>query len=203
MDWRTLSCLLLLGAVVVSGVLLAGNVTQRHEWTQINRIDSQLQAERVQKILQHLKYPQLGRDDSLQVGAWSAESRVTLLWYFASWCWNCNQEIPELSKIYSQYQSSGFDILGIGVYSPVTELQQFRETYGITFPIVVGPSRTKVLDSRQHTMHYTLRKMVGDERTWGTPFHIFIVNDDSVSIFSAPGEIRSHDLRRFLDTYLY
>lgn len=150
-----------------------------------------------------LKYPVLGENDTLSVHDAVQREHLTLLWYFAAWCWNCNQEIANLNKMYQQFGGQGFQILGIGVYSPLEDLETFRRNNNVEFPIVVGPSQVKDIDTRELTAHYKLRRMVGDQRTWGTPFNIFIHTRNEITMYAAPGEIRKSALRKFIRSHLY
>ena len=195
----------LAAGVICWGLIAVGPLTaQTHEWTHIDPADSAGSGARIRGIIKHLRYPVLDSRDSIEVASFIRDSKLTLLWYFASWCWNCNQEIPLLQRMYNKYHDSGFRILGIGVYSPVKDLKTFRDKYHITFPIVVGPSRIKQLETRQQTDHYSLRKLAGDQRTWGTPFNLWIVPQDreSLGVYIAAGEIHHAELQDFLETHL-
>jgi len=39
----------------------------------------------------------------------------TLLFFWSSWCHKCEQETPEYKKLYNQYKSKGFEVIGISV----------------------------------------------------------------------------------------
>jgi peroxiredoxin len=176
--------------------------THQHEWTTIEEVRISGQDDAFRSTIHSLKYPVLGKNDTLSVHEFVQAEKLTLLWYFAAWCWNCNQEISNLNKMHQQFNEQGFQILGIGLYSPLEDLETFRRENDVNFPIVVGPSQVKELDTRDLTAHYELRQMVGDQRTWGTPFNIFIRNDDQVTIYAAPGEIREPALRKFIRSRL-
>lgn len=177
---------------------------QPHEWTNIQPVDSGNHGPQIRRIIRDLRYPVLGAADSIRVDSFVQGSNLTLLWYFASWCWNCNQELPLLQKLYAQYHARGFRILGIGVYSPGKDLAAFQETHHIIFPIVVGPSRLKDPEIRQQTYHYSLRKLAGDQRTWGTPFNLWIIpgENGTRALYIAAGEIHPKELQQFLETHL-
>ena len=176
--------------------------TDQHEWTTIEQVQVSDQLQEFPSIVHSLEYPILGENDTLSVHEFVQAEELTLLWYFAAWCWNCNQEISNLNKMYQQFGDQGFQILGIGVYSPMEDLETFRQENHVEFPIVLGPSQVKELDTRELTAHYKLRQMVGDQRTWGTPFNIFIHTGDTVTIYAAPGEIREAALQKFIRSRL-
>ena len=176
--------------------------THQHEWTPIEQVLISEQDNAFRSTIHSLEYPVLGNSDTLSVHEFVQADELTLLWYFAAWCWNCNQEISNLNKMYQQFNDQGFQILGIGLYSPLEDLETFRRDNEVNFPIVVGPSQVKELDTRDLTAHYKLRQMVGDQRTWGTPFNIFIDTGDEVTIYAAPGEIREPALRKFIRSRL-
>ena len=153
--------------------------------------------------IREVRYPHLESTDSIRVSEFlDRGQQVTLLWYFASWCWNCNQQISSINEIYEDYNRQELGILGIGVYSPPGELQEFVEEYAVTFPVVVGPTQVKDLQARKQTHHYQLRKATGDQRTWGTPFHLFIDASDSSRVYIGAGELREPELRRFLEVHI-
>lgn len=194
--------------VLIFGLLLTPGISllaQTHEWTHIVPVETATSGTGISCIIENLRYPVLDSRDSIRVESFLENSGMTLLWYFASWCWNCNQEIPLLQRMYKKYHAKGFDVLGIGVYSPVKDLKEFRTKYNITFPIVVGPSQIKQLDTRQQTYHYSLRKSVGDQRTWGTPFNLWIVskNGKNRDMYIAAGEVHPLEFEEFLKQQLH
>jgi len=185
----------------LSHTLSAQDSSGQHEWTEIRKIESD-SAQTITKILAELRYPELNSEDSVLVAEYIDKHPVTLIWYFASWCWNCNQEAPVLHRLYKKYHSQGFQVLGIGVYSPEEKLREFQSEYKLQFPIVVGPSIVKDKFTRQLTYHYRFRKSVGDSRTWGTPFSVFILNGNLSDIRVAAGEFTEKDLSAFLKNHL-
>ncbi len=192
-------CLLVIAVLIFHPRALSA---QSHEWATIDRIEISGEDEEFRAIIHSLEYPVLGGKDTVKVHEFIHESDLTLLWYFASWCWNCNQEIEHLNTMYERYHDEGFHILGIGLYSSVEDLQKFQEEYHVNFPVVVGPSQAKELDSRMDTHHYALRKMAGDQRTWGTPFNIFVTHQSGLQIYAAPGELKPWKLSKFIQTHL-
>lgn|GEM_PF-2273288 len=191
-------------SIAVAGLVLMSTVclAQSHEWTEIRQIPVSDTSFSIWETVHQVSYPSLAGTDSVRIKDFLSEHRVTLLWYFASWCWNCNQAVSTVNDAYQDLKDRGFGILGIGVYSPEKDLRKFVRRYGVQFPIAVGPTRVKELDARRQTYHYRLRKRSGDTRTWGTPYHIFFDRGDSTSIYVGAGELREEALRGFLESHL-
>lgn len=55
--------------------------------------------------------------------------------FWASWCEPCEEEIPELVRVYEKYKEQDLLILGVGVQDSEKNLRAFADKYGITFPI--------------------------------------------------------------------
>lgn len=68
-------------------------------------------------------------------------SPVLLVNFWATWCAPCREEIPLLVAAKRQYAANAFEIAGIG-FDDAAKLRQFASTYGITYPVLVGPPET-------------------------------------------------------------
>ena len=64
------------------------------------------------------------------------KGKVILLNFFATWCPPCRNEIPDLNKLYHNYQSQGFVILGVSDES-AADLKAFTSSTTIDYPILV------------------------------------------------------------------
>jgi thiol-disulfide isomerase/thioredoxin len=62
--------------------------------------------------------------------------KVVLVNYWATWCMPCIKEIPDLVKLYNDYNDKGFEIIGIYVNSPAPQVQKMVKDLGITYTIV-------------------------------------------------------------------
>lgn len=60
-----------------------------------------------------------------------------LLAFWASWCPSCNEEIPELKRIYQEYASKGLKIYAVNVQEPREEVQKFAASEGLPYPILL------------------------------------------------------------------
>jgi thiol-disulfide isomerase/thioredoxin len=91
--------------------------------------------------------------------------------YFAPWCHNWQYDAPILERFYEKYKANGFEIVAIGEYGLVDEMNANLKTFKITFPIVFE-SQTK--SDVYSTLHNTYRRSTGDTREWGSPYYVFI-----------------------------
>ncbi len=97
--------------------------------------------------------------------------RLVMVVYYAPWCPNWKYEAPFAQKLYDKYKANGFDVIGVGEYDTVEAMKTNLTDKGFTFPVVYE-SDSK--DAKQKTLHYDYRKAVGDTRSWGSPWNIFL-----------------------------
>lgn len=65
------------------------------------------------------------------------KGQPVMLNFFATWCPPCRTEMPTLQEIYREYESQGFVLLAINLNESNLAVNKFRESYGLTFPIVI------------------------------------------------------------------
>lgn len=112
------------------------------------------------------------RDNSeINLREFAKGKKLVMVVYFAAWCPNWKHEAPFAQKLYEKYKDQGFDVIGVSEYDTVEASKKDIEKKGITFP-VVWESDSK--DAKQKTLHYNYRKVVGDTRSWGSPWNLFI-----------------------------
>ncbi|HSE34140.1 MAG TPA: TlpA disulfide reductase family protein [Pyrinomonadaceae bacterium] len=62
---------------------------------------------------------------SIRLADYSGKVLVVNLW--ATWCGPCQMEIPELVKLYNEFKSQGFEIVGLSTENPDTSAEAVRE----------------------------------------------------------------------------
>ena len=76
-----------------------------------------------------------GRNYSLS----SANGKVIILDFWATWCPPCRKEIPHFVELASKYKRQGLEIIGISLdREGVGVVKSFAENNGINYPILMG-----------------------------------------------------------------
>lgn len=65
--------------------------------------------------------------------------QVVLVNLWATWCPPCLEEMPVFEGFYRDYSASGFLIIAINDGDPLSDVQEFVENYGLTFPVWSDP----------------------------------------------------------------
>ena len=60
--------------------------------------------------------------------------QVVLINFWASWCSPCRQELPLLSKIYTQYRGAGFALLAVNVDDNRKDAESMLKRLDLKFP---------------------------------------------------------------------
>lgn len=62
------------------------------------------------------------------------EGRVTVIYWWASWCPFCREQTPEMQKLWIQHSPRSLRLLGISVDTKLEVAQQHQTRAGMTFP---------------------------------------------------------------------
>ncbi|MEE8437128.1 MAG: redoxin domain-containing protein [Candidatus Neomarinimicrobiota bacterium] len=130
------------------------------------------------------------------------KSKVLIITYMANWCPNCNYQAPLLSEIYEKFHSAGLESIVIMEYSALKSARLFVDRHKLTMPIYFGQIQAKDKTRRQLTEHYKIRRIMADERSWGTPFSIIIEKNNFSKIGFIAGEFKLDELELYLTRLL-
>ena len=62
--------------------------------------------------------------------------KVVLLNFWATWCKPCQDEMPDMERLYNSLREQGFELVAISVDDAVEPVVAFRDQYKLTFPIL-------------------------------------------------------------------
>lgn len=65
--------------------------------------------------------------------------QVVALNFWATWCVPCRAEMPLLDAALEKYADAGLVILGIDADEPASLVADFRDEFGLTFPLLLDP----------------------------------------------------------------
>jgi peroxiredoxin len=116
-------------------------------------------------------YKSVRDDKTINLREFAGNKKLVMVVYFAPWCPNWKHEAPFAQKLYEKYKASGFDVIGVGEYDTVAAMKTHLDQFKITFPAVY---ESDAREAKQKTPHYEYRKAVGDARSWGSPWNIFL-----------------------------
>lgn len=123
--------------------------------------------------------------------------KLVMVVYFAPWCPNWLHEMELVERLNNKYKDAGLGIIGISEYGLTSETKALFPDSGAPFPIVVeSVSRNE----RTDTTHYAYRRLAGDQRLWGSPWHIFI---DQNEAWVVNGELIESDIVPFIESKLH
>jgi thiol-disulfide isomerase/thioredoxin len=75
-------------------------------------------------------------------------NKITLIDFFASWCASCRIELPKISELVPQLDSTQFEVIGINVDEEPLEGQQYIDSFskvgGLNFRVVMDPEQQMI-----------------------------------------------------------
>src|SRR5713226_9006478 len=71
------------------------------------------------------------------------KDNIVVLDFWATWCENCVNEIPEFNKLEKEYSSRGVKVIGLAVQSGwASDIQKFVKQYNMRYTVLVGNDDT-------------------------------------------------------------
>ncbi len=68
------------------------------------------------------------------------QGKVVVLNFWASWCFPCAAEMPEIQSFYEAHKDEGIVVVGINVGETEDTARAFVDRMGVTFPIALDES---------------------------------------------------------------
>jgi len=107
--------------------------------------------------------------------------KPVVLDFWATWCPNCQRDMPRLNAMYNKYKDQ-VEVIGINLQENPNVVARFINDRGINFPIAFDPSSRA---SKAYGVRYT-------------NFHVLIDIDGNV-IRTIPGDIRESDITALIN----
>jgi len=87
-------------------------------------------------ILGDVSFPDVS-GASRRISEWSGKILVVNFW--ATWCPPCREEMPEFSRLRSEFASRGVEFIGIAIDDP-KEVKEYLVRAPVNYPILIGQS---------------------------------------------------------------
>jgi len=91
--------------------------------------------------------------DGRMVNLTTLSNKVVLVDFWGTWCPVCVKEMPELKRLYAQYHTKGFEIVGINFDDDTNQVQRFMKEQGMAWPQYFGGRETNRF-SAQYSLNY-------------------------------------------------
>jgi peroxiredoxin len=60
--------------------------------------------------------------------------KVVLVYYWATWCQPCTEDIPQIRTLYEEHRSKGFEIVGVNLDSVTDPIQPYLRQHRVNWP---------------------------------------------------------------------
>ena len=79
------------------------------------------------------------------------DNKSVVLDFWASWCPNCQRDMPVLNRLYEKYKED-IEVIGVNLQEENSTISNFISSTGIDFPIVLDPLGTI---AQEYRIQYT------------------------------------------------
>ena len=107
--------------------------------------------------------------------------KSVVLDFWATWCPNCQRDMPRLNQYYEQLKDQ-VEVIGVNLQENKSLVEKFVQQKGLTFPIVLDPASTA---SRSYSVRYT-------------NYHVLIDKDGHI-VKTVPGDISERDIQSLIN----
>lgn len=63
--------------------------------------------------------------------------RPVILYFWASWCPYCTNEMPQLNRVRAAYQDAGLEILAVNILEQAAKVRSVSRSLGIEYPVLL------------------------------------------------------------------
>ncbi|MDE2856224.1 MAG: cytochrome c biogenesis protein/redoxin [Chloroflexota bacterium] len=78
--------------------------------------------------------------DGQELSLSDLRGKLVLLNFWGTWCGPCRREMPEFQKAYEEFREEGLLILAIAYNDTEAAIRDFRDEFGLTFPLALDDS---------------------------------------------------------------
>ncbi len=78
-------------------------------------------------------------EDKHPISSRDYQGKVLLVAYWSTWCNTCTQDLPALRALYDQYNSKGFEIVGVNIDVTADPVEPFLRQNKVSWPQVFQP----------------------------------------------------------------
>ena len=173
----------IVGALVVGVVIIIFAVKPNNGASSVNNINAAvengIQKESNIQTAPDFSLERLG-GGTLTLAEYKGRKPVVLD-FWATWCPNCQRDMPKLSALYDKYKDK-VEVIGINLHENPSLVQKFITQRGITFPIALDPNDVA---TRAYGVRYT-------------NFHVLIDIEGNV-VKAIPGDISESDITSLIN----
>ena len=85
-------------------------------------------------------------DNNKYITSTDLKQKNLLIYFWASWCDNCSEEMRMIEKQWNEYKSMDYIFIGVNIFDNYTDASNFVRKNGITFPISYNGNNDQVVD---------------------------------------------------------